>query len=197
MSTGQTAKARRGTAAVALAAALVLVVSGCGGEEAGKPQEPKRTERAKGDGGAERQDNEAAEPRRVLATIKGRSGLIITVTEADRDSGGFVTVSGTLKNTSDEDFISTDATDWSGDEEEVLKHGESLGGATLVDSTGKKRYYVLRDTEGRPLCTTFESDIEAGKSVPVFAQFPAPPANTRKVDFQVPTFPSASIEISG
>ncbi len=42
----------------------------------------------------------------------------------------------------------------SGNETEIIKNGSSLGGATLIDPKGKKRYYVLRDTDGRPLTTT-------------------------------------------
>ncbi|MGP4002721.1 hypothetical protein [Streptomyces sp. 8N706] len=195
MSTRHTSTARRGMAAVAMAATLILVVSGCGGDEGSKRTEPQKSERAK-DGGSGGQDNEVPNTSRTLARINGKDGLVVTINSVKRDSGGFVTVTGQLKNTGDEDFLSTDATDWSGDEEEVLQHGESIGGATLVDSTNKKRYYVLRDTEGRPLCTTFESDIESGKSVPIFAQFPAPPADTQQVDFQIPTFAPAPLEIS-
>lgn len=44
-----------------------------------------------------------------------------------------------------------------------------------MDSKGKKRYYVLRDTDGRPLTTTNFPALKAGESLPVFMQFPAPP----------------------
>ena len=80
---------------------------------------------------------------------------------------------------------------------EIIRNGRSLGGATLVDPKGKKRYYVLRDTDGRPLTTSGFSTLRAGDSISVFMQFPAPPAGTADVMFQLPTFASASITISG
>ncbi|MFF0486375.1 hypothetical protein [Streptomyces sp. NPDC004435] len=78
----------------------------------------------------------------------------------------------------------------------MVKHGTSLGGATLVDSVGKKRYYVLRDTDGRPLTTTNLDSLGPGKSTAVFMQFPAPPASTTEVSFQLPTFEPATLKLS-
>jgi hypothetical protein len=66
-----------------------------------------------------------------------------------------------------------------------------------VDSKGKKRYYVLRDTDGRPLTTTGLTTIKAGGTVAVFMQFPAPPSTTAEVSFELPTFPVGTIKISG
>ncbi|MFD6124827.1 hypothetical protein ACFWHE_24795, partial [Streptomyces hydrogenans] len=83
-----------------------------------------------------------------------------------------------------------------GNETEVVKHGLSLGGATLVDSSAKKRYYVLRDTDGRPLTTTGLDSLGPGKSTAVFMQFPAPPATTTEVSFQLPTFEPATLKLS-
>jgi hypothetical protein len=72
-----------------------------------------------------------------------------------------------------------------------------MAGASLTDSKGKKKYLVLRDTQGRCLCTKFDGGgVDAGKSADWFAQFPAPPADTTAVDFQVGSMPPASIEIS-
>ncbi|WP_328942804.1 hypothetical protein [Streptomyces sp. NBC_00250] len=84
----------------------------------------------------------------------------------------------------------------SGDETEVVKHGNSLGGATFVDSVGKKRYYVLRDTDGRPLTTSALDSLGPGKSTAVFMQFPAPPPSTTDVSFQLPTFEPATLKLS-
>jgi hypothetical protein len=120
---------------------------------------------------------------------------LLKITAAQRDSGGFVTVSGDLKNDGSK-TVNVPA-QLSGNETEIIRNGSSLGGATLVDSKGKKRYYVLRDTEGRPLTTSNLPALKAGESLPVFMQFPAPPANATEVTFQLPMFSAASIEISG
>ncbi|WP_311765207.1 hypothetical protein [Streptomyces zingiberis] len=77
-----------------------------------------------------------------------------------------------------------------------MSNGYSLGGAALVDHKGKKRYYTLRDTEGRCLCTTGITEVAPGKDVPFFVQFPAPPEGTTEVEFSLPTFDSATVEIT-
>ncbi|MEV5283132.1 hypothetical protein [Streptomyces sp. NPDC052811] len=56
---------------------------------------------------------------------------------------------------------------------------------TEAGSTFGRFRFRLRDTDGRCLCTKF-SGLGAGKNSTFFAQFPAPPANTTEVDFQVP-----------
>jgi hypothetical protein len=130
-----------------------------------------------------------------LAELKGPDGILLQVISAQRDSGGFVTVNGNLKNDGAKSAVIP--SQMSGDETEIIKHGQSLGGATLVDAQGKKRYYVLRDTDGRPLTTVGLTTIEAGQTLPVFMQFPSPPTNTTEVTLQLPTFSSALIKISG
>lgn len=130
-----------------------------------------------------------------MAELKGTDGLLMQITSAQRDSGGFVTVSGNLKNDG-ADSVAIPA-QISGDETEIIKHGQSLGGATLVDPKGKKRYYVLRDTDGRPLTTIGLTTIQSGQTIPVFMQFPAPPADVTEVTLQLPTFSSGTIKISG
>ncbi|WP_424212049.1 hypothetical protein ACN20G_08060 [Streptomyces sp. BI20] len=84
---------------------------------------------------------------------------------------------------------------WRGDEK--MAGGSSVAGATLVDKVGKKRYYVLRDTEQRCLCTSGLVSVDAGQTLPFFAQFPAPPATTGEVEFSLPTFATATVKISG
>ncbi|MFJ8536495.1 hypothetical protein [Streptomyces sp. NPDC093591] len=192
MSIRFTAKAHRGMVALTVAAGLALGVAGCGsGGDGGK--KPKTSASASKDDGSNPSAQEGTDD--LLAELKGEDGLILRITSAQRDSGGFVTVSGELKNDSDDAARVSART--SGDETEIIRHGTSFGGATLVDSASKKRYYVLRDTDGRPLTTTGMPRIKAGASIPVFMQFPSPPTSTTEVSFQLPTFASASIQISG
>ncbi|SDM94439.1 hypothetical protein SAMN04487981_10324 [Streptomyces sp. cf386] len=192
MSIRFTTKAQRGMVALTVAAGLALGVAGCGsgGDDDKKPEAsaPVST-----DGGSNPSAQEGKD--QPLAELKGEDGLILKIISAQRDSGGFVTVSGELKNDGDEAARLSART--SGDETEIIRHGTSLGGATLVDSASKKRYYVLRDTDGRPLTTTGMPRIKPGDSIPVFMQFPSPPSNTADVSFQLPTFAAATIQISG
>ncbi|CAM5229185.1 hypothetical protein [Streptomyces tanashiensis] len=187
-------KTRSGVVAVAITS-VALFVAGCGGEEKPSENKPATTSAAPHQGASATQGSqEAEEPTETLALLKGQKGLELAINSVDRDRGGFLTIKGRLKNTSD--VASIIPAQMSGDETEVVKHGNSLGGATLVDSVGKKRYFVLRDTDGRPLTTTSLDSLGPGKSTAVFMQFPAPPANTTEVSFQLPTFEPATLKLS-
>jgi hypothetical protein len=179
--------------ALTVAAGLAVGVAGCGGSGS----DHKRPETSASASRTNASDPSAQEGQsdQPLAELKGTNGLLLQIASVQRDSGGFVTVNGTLKNDSGATVVIP--AQLSGNETEIIRNGHSLGGATLVDSEGKKRYYVLRDTEGRPLTTTGLSTLKAGESIPVFMQFPSPPTTTDEVEFQLPTFSSATIKISG
>ncbi|GLV95634.1 hypothetical protein Slala04_70870 [Streptomyces lavendulae subsp. lavendulae] len=187
----------RGGAAVAVAAALALTLAGCGGGDDGKAKPPQKSSDSQSQGTASQapapNQSQSSVPTQVIATMEGANGMVLTVNSATRDAGGFLTVNGQLKNNGKEPFVGTAA--WRGNE--LTQSGESVAGATLVDKAGKKRYYVLRDTDGRCLCTTGISSVAAGQTVPIFVQFPAPPANTAEVEFSLPTFATVVVKISG
>ncbi|MFF1542928.1 hypothetical protein [Streptomyces sp. NPDC058291] len=187
-----TTKARRGSIAVVVAAGLALGAAGCGGGGDDKKPETSTSRSKASDSKPSAQEGQSDTP---LAELRGSDGLLLDITSAERDSGGFVTVNGTLKNDGDKSVVVPAAL--SGNETEIVRNGRSFGGATLVDPKGKKRYYVLRDTDGRPLTTSGFSTVKSGESLSVFMQFPAPPSGTAEVTFQLPTFASAPITISG
>ncbi|MEU7702101.1 hypothetical protein [Streptomyces sp. NPDC039028] len=185
--------ARTGLAALAVASVALLAV-GCGAEDKPLANKPAATTTPSQSTQAGQEQPSTEEPTEELAVLRGQKGLELTINSAERDAGGFLTVKGRLRNTSE--AISVVPPQTSGDETEVVKHGNSLGGATLVDALGKKRYYVLRDTDGRPLTTTGLDSLGPGKSTAVFLQFPAPPAGTAAVSFQLPTFEPATLKLS-
>ncbi|MFF5482440.1 hypothetical protein ACFY5C_34760 [Streptomyces sp. NPDC012935] len=193
MSIRFTAKAHRGMVALTVMAGLAFGVAGCGGG-GDDDKKPKASASAPTNRGSDPSAQEG-QADGTLAEMKGSDGLLLQLTSAERDSGGFLTVNGSLVNDGDKSV--TVPSQVRGDETEIVRHGRSLGGATLVDSKSKKRYYVLRDTDGRPLTTTGFSSLKSGESLAVFMQFPAPPADTSEVVFQLPTFASATIQISG
>ncbi len=184
----------RGGAAVAATAALALALAGCGGDGA-SPKSAAKPSTAQSQGGSSQSSVSAPAPAptQIIATANGEGGMVLSINSATRDSGGFLTVSGQLKNTGSAAFVNTTA--WRGNE--LTASGTSVAGVSLTDKVGKKRYYVLRDTDGRCLCTTGVSTIEAGQTVPFFAQFPAPPASATEVEFSLPTFATATVKISG
>ncbi|OKK06944.1 hypothetical protein AMK26_09225 [Streptomyces sp. CB03234] len=191
-------RAAAGVTAVALAVLLSACGGGDGGGNDGADKEPEKAGSASSapsdPGKSENAGPTTPDASQTLATINGSNGFQIVVHTAVRDQGGFLTVTGTLKNTTAKMLIAP--SNWNGQELNVKRTGPSLAGATLVDKVEKKRYYVLRDTEGYPLTTTGISAVKAGESISIFAQFPAPPATTSQVDFQLPLMPPATIEIS-
>ncbi|GHJ31023.1 MULTISPECIES: hypothetical protein [Streptomyces] len=191
MSIRHTTKARRGAAATALAAALALAMAGCGSDGDDKPDDGagRASTAAKDDGKQE----PAVDSSKTIGQMKGPGGIVVTLHSAVRDDGGFVTVTGTVTNRGSQLF---NAIDWRSKETEV-KSQSSVSGASLIDEKGKKRYLVLRDTDGQCLCTTGLSGIKPNESRPLFAQFPAPPKSVTEVDFQIPTMPSVGITLSG
>ncbi|WP_030822400.1 hypothetical protein [Streptomyces hygroscopicus] len=191
MSIRHTTKARRGAAATALAAALALAMAGCGSDGDDKPDDGagRASTAAKDDG----KQKPAVDSSKTIGQMKGPGGIVVTLHSAVRDDGGFVTVTGTVTNRGSQLF---NAIDWRSKETEV-KSQSSVSGASLIDEKGKKRYLVLRDTDGQCLCTTGLSGIKPNESRPLFAQFPAPPKSVTEVDFQIPTMPSVGITLSG
>ncbi|ELP69992.1 hypothetical protein ACKI1I_17830 [Streptomyces turgidiscabies] len=192
----RTKKSRRALSTLAITTGLLLGAAGCGagGNDDKSKGETTSSTPTKADDSGDNKDTESpsSAPEQVLAEVKG-GDLTLKVTSALRDEGGFVTVAGTVTNVGSKSWV---AADWRGDERELEKNGGSVAGASLVDATGKKKYLVLRDTEGRCLCTRFTGALVSGASSDWFAQFPAPPESTTKVDFQVGSMPPASIEIT-
>jgi hypothetical protein len=204
---------QRRFAAAALVASAALLLSGCGGGGGGKhasgtPAPSADASHAahgggsgsngsgsdgpgSGDGGASTQPSPSSTV--ALATMKGEAGMTVAITSAERDPGGFVTVSGTITNGGTQPFT---ANAWRGNEEALVKSGASVAGATLVDEKGKRRYYVLRDTDGQCLCTRSLVAIPPGQTLPFYAQFPSPPESVTQVDFELPTMPPAGIQLT-
>ncbi|MFJ7270095.1 hypothetical protein ACIQV3_26265 [Streptomyces sp. NPDC099050] len=185
----------RGGAAVAVAAVLALGLAGCGGgdDQAKEPQKSATPQSQESASQPVPTDAKEPAPVEVIATSQGPAGVILEINSAVRNQDGYLTVSGRIKNTGSSTF-SAMAT-WRGDEKTASP--ASIAGATVVDTAGKKRYYVLRDTEGRCACTTGLTPIKAGESVAIFAQYPAPPTSTTEVTFGLPSFAAATIKISG
>ncbi|WP_328968775.1 hypothetical protein [Streptomyces sp. NBC_00239] len=198
MSIRSTTKARQGVLAVVMAAALAVAVTGCGDGEGRKSESqtsPQKTSSKQPVENKPSAEGVSEEPDVVLAEVKGDGGVVLKITGAKRDGGGFVTVSGAIRNESD---LARNTAAWAGSEPAISRFSpNSVAGATLVDKVGKKRYYVLRDTDGRCLCSTRLVALQPGKEIGVFMQFPAPPEGTNEVDFTLPTFATATIQISG
>ncbi|MBB1246913.1 hypothetical protein GL263_25680 [Streptomyces durbertensis] len=169
---------------------LALTACGGGGDDGGGADDPKKPSVGKDAESPAAPDG--VDTDKVLGELKGPNGIEVAVHSAVRDAGGFVTVNGTLFNKGEKTFR---ALEWvSG--ETAIKSRSSIAGATMVDPEGKKRYLVLRDTDGQCLCTTGITGVKAGETRPVFAQFPAPPKDVKTIEFHVPSMSPARVELS-
>lgn len=191
----RTMKVRRAVTAVTIAGGLFLTVAGCGGGGDDESENNASSSApAKQDNADDQQDAQEPQSDTALAEVKGQNGLTLAITSAKRDGGGFVTVEGTVTNNTGAVWV---AADWRSDETELAKSGGSISGASLIDQEGRKKYLILRDTAGRCLCTQFTGGgVRDGATSQWFAQFPALPDGTTKVDFQVGSMPPASVELS-
>ena len=121
-----------------------------------------------------------AQPPSVIATTDGEyPNVRVEVTELKRTSGNTITLKFAMINDS------SDRLDFS------YNFGDYLGsidGVHLIDAVGKKKYLVLRDTEGKCVCSRGLQPIEPGSRANLYAKFPAPPENVEKIIVVIPHF---------
>lgn len=193
-------KAKRAVGATLAALALTTSLAACGGGSGNEEDKGRTPEKSASSTPAEDTSPEPSagatvpDTSNTLTTINGSNGFQFLIHTASRDDGGFLTITGTIKNTSGKSLVAP--VEWNGQEPQVQRTGRSLAGMTLVDKAEKKRYYVLRDTDGFPLTTVGIAAVKAGEGVAFFAQFPAPPDSTSQMDIQLPMMPTATIAIS-
>jgi hypothetical protein len=125
-----------------------------------------------------------------IATTDGETpGLSIQVQELKVVSGALM-LEFTLKNGSDQavDLYST----MSGSE------GQSVDGIYLIDVPGKKKYFVVQDTDNHCLCSRdINRNVAPNGSEAFWAKFPAPPDSVQKIGIVVPHFiPMDDVPIS-
>ena len=65
----------------------------------------------------------------------------------------------------------------------------AVGGVHLIDGTNKKKYFVVRDSDGACLCSRGVPMIETGAQAALWAKFPLPPDDVQKITVEIPHFP--------
>lgn len=184
-------KARRASSVAVIAAAAAMTLVGCGGGESPGTGTTASQEASQPGGGGG--DAESGQDRnQLLAEVTG-GDITLRITSAVREEGGFVTVAGSVTNNGSDVWV---APGWQGEEAELADNQASMAGAKLVDKAGRKRHYILRDTEGRCLCTKFTLGVKSGETANWYAQFPAPPQGNDEVDFQIADMPPAAVTLS-
>ena len=129
----------------------------------------------------------------VLASTDGdRPGIRVEVVELKRASGDTVNLKFTMINDSDKD-MSFGYDFGEGSTSDI----NTVAGAHLIDAAGKKKYFVLRDTENACLCSRGLDAIKQKSRANLYAKFPAPPDDVQKITVVIPHFtPMDDVPIS-
>jgi hypothetical protein len=131
----------------------------------------------------------------AIATSDGdKPGTRIEIQELKRTSGDTVTVKFAMVNDSDKALsFGYDYTD----PDHSVKDFGGIGGIHLIDAAGKKKYFVVRDTENTCVCSNKVPDISPKSRANLWAKFPAPPADVQKINIVIPHFiPADDVPIS-
>jgi hypothetical protein len=127
----------------------------------------------------------------VLATTDGEfPDIRVEVQDLKRNSGGTVTLKFAVINDSDQKFFL-------GDKIGGLSYGYNASGIDLIDAAGKKKYLVILDSDKKCLCSIIEGSIEPKSRIKLYAKFPAPPEDVKKITIEIPHFtPMEDVPIS-
>lgn len=118
----------------------------------------------------------------VAATEGESPGSRIEVTELKRGSGDTVMLRFTLINDAGEQLRLADLLGG-------VVSGYNVSGVHLIDPVGKKKYLVVTDSQNNCVCSSNLSHaLPAGQRLNLWAKFPAPPADVRKVSLVFPHF---------
>lgn len=124
-----------------------------------------------------------APPAVVAVTDGEQTGVRFEVTELKRTSGGTLTLKFTLVNDSEKGV----AFGYSyGYGQSNVADFASIGGIHLVDAAGKKKYLVVRDGNGKCVCSQGLGTVDPGSRVNLWAKFPAPPEDVTLISVVIP-----------
>lgn len=127
----------------------------------------------------------AAAPSGIATADGEQAGVQAVVQELKRTSGGMLSLKFTITNGSKKrvgfgyDF---------GDPDHSIADFGSIGGVQLIDQEGKKKYFVVRDSDKKCVCSRGVHDIDSGEAVSVWAKFPAPADSVQKISIVIPHF---------
>jgi len=132
------------------------------------------------------QEKPATTSKPVVAETDGEiPGVSVQITELRRLDNDTINLKLIMTNDSDKEFRFGDGIFADRD---YPKDNWTIGGIHLLDSTGKKKYLVVRDSEGNCVCSHVAAPIPAHSRMNLWAKFPAPPENVRKIGIIIPHF---------
>lgn len=122
----------------------------------------------------------------VIASADGETpGAKVEIHELKRTSGDTLTLRFSMVNGGNKE-ISFNYTFV--EEGKSIVDFNSVGGVHLIDPVGKKKYFVVRDTENQPSCSRGLKDLAPGGRVNLWSKFPAPPQDVQMISVMVPHF---------
>jgi hypothetical protein len=125
---------------------------------------------------------EEIEPEPALAEAQTASGeLLVQALDLTRTTGGTLEVRLAFSNISGSDRIAFEET-FAGAAEDA----GTIAGVYLLDRVTRKKYFVIRDADGRPQCSTGLEPLGPGERRVLWARFPAPPEDVDRVSIYVP-----------
>ena len=136
----------------------------------------------------------AADP--VAKTDGEKAGLRIEVVELKRSSGDTVTLRFNLINDSGDSFKPEGwyFGDYKGHQNQDIGN---VGAINLIDTVGKKKYFVVRDTDENCVCSNDIPSVNSKSRAALWAKFPAPPGDVKKISVAIPHFiPMDDVAIS-
>lgn len=107
-------------------------------------------------------------------------GIRVELTQLQRASGGTLNMRFRLVNDSTE---SRSLSNWLDPE-----GWRTVAGVHLVDPINKRKYFVIRDSENKCVCSREIQDVEPGQHALFWAKFPAPPPEVSHLSVIVPHF---------
>jgi len=120
-------------------------------------------------------------------------GYRVEAVELKRDGSGGVTL--TLNIHNDSDKKGDLSCELRADKGESCKQ---ITGVYLIDVVNKKRHLVMRDVDGKCICTDTFGNVPMNSSVTVWAKFPEPPSEVGKMTVIVPLFlPLDGVPVTG
>ncbi len=182
--------------------AVTLLLGGCNKKET--PQ-PTSTQAPQANVSAPTQTNApvtSATPAPVTATPAiaksdgEKPGLRVEVIELKRSSGDTLTLRFDLVNDSGESFEPAGwyLGDYKGHQNQDIGN---VGAINLIDAAGKKKYFVVRDTDQNCVCSNQLPSVNAKSQIALWARFPAPPGDVKKIGVVIPHFiPMDDVPIS-
>lgn len=128
----------------------------------------------------------AAPAAAAIASADGeKAGTRVEINELKRSSDNTLTLKFAMINDGPDKL--SFGYDFADKANEIKDHG-SIGGIYLVDAVGKKKYFVVRDTENNCVCSRDIKDIPPKSRANLWAKFPAPPGDVQKIGVVIEHF---------